>query len=408
MKKLVALLLALVAVMSLAGCQSAEEETVLTILTSDDTSEGGALKAMAEKYTEETGIATEFVEVPYDDMESKLLNMIKADNAPAVVKYASYAAYSDYLLDITDIAPSADDMYLTTSIDGEHTIALAANVSANGMFINKTLFDEAGITVPTGADDLWTWDEFLAAIQTVVDTTEAEYGLVVDHSQQRYSTILFQYGGALYNQDLTKVLVNSEESMNALNMFLGLFESGLSPKSTWVGSEDPSAMFKTGKIAAHLSGNWKLADYTENITDFEWVPVLMPYEEQRSTVFGGNYIYAIDGSGVEEEAKAFLKWFYTAENYAEYCRIGGYLPGQSGVEPVYDMEGMDIFVDELAASPAIAKTYEKIFVAYPDVDWGNVLRDSIDSAIAGDMTAEEVLETSEKAILDTYEAMSVE
>lgn len=94
-------------------------EKELTILTADDTTEGGALKAMAEKYQEETGIKVTMTEVPYGDMETKLLNMIKAGNAPAVVRYSSFAAYSDYLLDISDIAPSQDEMFLATEIDGK-------------------------------------------------------------------------------------------------------------------------------------------------------------------------------------------------------------------------------------------------------------------------------------------------
>ena len=417
MKKMLALTMAVTVTIATVGCGSnsskvgtAEDNTssdakVLTFLTADDSAEGGALQMMANKYGEEKGVEIKFTEVPYDDMETKMLNMIKAGNAPGVVRYAGYANFVDYTLDLADVGVSADDMYLTTEVDGSIK-ALAANVTANGLFINKTLFDQAGVSYPTSEDDIWTWDEFNTALQEVVSNSDAEYGMVMDHSQQRFATMLYQYGGGIFSEDLTQCTIKNAANVTATNKFLEMFENGLMPKSTWAGTEDPSAMFKTGKVAAHFSGNWKLSDYSENITDFEWLPVYMPYETQRATMFGGNYIYALDGSGCEELSVDFLKWFYQPENYAEYCKAGSYLPGRSGVEVEYDVEGLDVFNAELAASPSSVKTYEAVGIKYPGVTWGNVLRDSLDEAIAGGKTTEEVLQDTQDTILETYPEMT--
>lgn len=379
-------------------------EKGMTILTADDTTEGGALKAMAEKYQEETGIKVTMTEVPYGDMETKLLNMIKAGNAPAVVRYSGFAAYSDYLLDITDIAPSQDEMFLATEIDGK-TLALAANATANGMVYNKTLFDQAGIIVPTSEEDLWTWDEFRDVLKTVIKNSDAEYGMVWDHSDNRYNTMLYQYGGSVYNEDMTECLVDSDISQKCMTDFVQMFEDGIMPKSTWAGTEDPQAMFKTGKVAVHMCGNWVMNDYLDNITDFEWAPMLMPKGETRATIAGGNYIYAVDGSGMEEEAKQFLQWFYDPENYAEYCKIGQYLPGRTGVEVEYEAEGMEIFQNELEATPAITQQLNEIGIKYPGSNPGQVYRECIDSVIAGQMTVDDAVTQIKTEICGAYEGM---
>ena len=55
-----------------------------------------------------------------------------------------------------------------------------------------------------------------------------------------------------------------------------------------------------------MAGNWVISDYTQNIKDFEWTPVLMPYEKEKATCLGGNWLYAFDGSGMEDQAKSLI------------------------------------------------------------------------------------------------------
>ena len=71
-----------------------------------------------------------------------------------------------------------------------------------------------------------------------------------------------------------------------------------------------------------------MSDYEDNIKDFEWCPVLMPYATNKATSLGGNYLYAMEGTGQEKEAQIFLEWFFEDENYTEYCSLGNYLPGR--------------------------------------------------------------------------------
>ena len=54
----------------------------------------------------------------------------------------------------------------------------------------------------------------------------------------------------------------------------------------------------------------------------------MPYEKEKATCLGGNWLYAFDGSGVEDQAKMFLEWFYQPENYALYCQTGKLSAGE--------------------------------------------------------------------------------
>lgn len=423
MNRILSILLMVLLVTSLAACSNGNKkdtssgeskekksDVTLTILLSDDMLEGGGFHELAKMYKEETGINVEIIEVPYADLPSKLNNMIRAGNAPAIVRGTEISQFSSHILSLEDTI--SRDVILDARLDAclldDELKALPSNVTANGMLYNKTAFEQAGVDVPTGDGDVWTWDEFVVAVEKVVNNSDVDYGLVWDHSQHRYSTLLYQFGGSLFNKDLTATTIANEKSQSALEFFVSLFDKNIIPKSSWVGTEDPSAMFKTGKVAVHMSGNWKVADYTENIDDFEWGAVVMPYQENRSSVLGGNFVFAIDGSGVEAEAKEFLSWFYSKEVYTKYCEIGQYLPAQKEITPKYESDTLEVFAKELESTPSIAGTDWIISNKYPGLSWGNALRDNIDLVIVGDITVEEALGNAEEVILDTYTDLTAE
>lgn len=107
-KRLLAALLAAAMAASLTACggstdSNASDSEGFKILISDDTSEGGAMADAAKRYTEETGIPVEIVEVPKDDRDTKLANMIQGKDAPALIRTDIYGAYEDQLMDLSDV-----------------------------------------------------------------------------------------------------------------------------------------------------------------------------------------------------------------------------------------------------------------------------------------------------------------
>jgi len=382
-----------------------EKPQPLRILLSDDMLEGGGFHALADRYAEETGIPVEVIEVPYADLQTKLSNMIRAGNSPNIVRTTTFTGFEEHLLDLTGIVDESIVLpaRLPSCLYDGKLVAVPSNVTANGMLYNKSAFAEAGVAVPAGADDLWSWDEFAAAVTEVAEKTDVTYPLVWDHSQHRYATLLYQFGGSFFNEDISSVRIADDRALESLEFFLSLFDNGVMPKSVWIGNEDPSAIFKAGQAAVHMAGNWKIPDYHKNIEGFEWGAVLMPYAERRSSVLGGNFVVAIDNTGLEQETGDFLSWFYSPEVYTEYCEIGLYLPGRLGIKPDFSLPALSVFTDELANTPSIAGTdWGMPAVVYPGLSWGNALQDNIDLAIAGDLTAREALDAAEAVILDTF------
>jgi len=423
MKKFISLLMMLVLVLSLAACGAKEdtketiktdstdgtveetttdvqeepEDVVLDFLWFSDGVETQVMEEIMENYKEENPhVSFNLIEVAFDDLDAKLKTMIAGGNAPALARITNPGLLFNQSIDIAPALGGYDavtSQYMDSlkpyySKDGK-VYGVPMDVTANGMIYNKSLFAEAGVEVPASSSDIWTWDEFEVAIQTVVDKTDAKYGLLWDFSPHRWSTLMYEFGGQFINDEGTKATVNSPEAIAALQYFVDLHKKGIIPESIWLGGENPNNLFRSGTAAAHVSGNWMVSSYRD-IEAFDWGVTYMPIAKNRASVPGGKYLMAFKESDVEEEATKFIGYFMSKENTGKYCSESFFLsPRLDNADLSYEFGGemFTIFSDELANTPqSAASDWSKqdiIPVVYSDI------KEAIVEAILGSMTPEE-------------------
>ncbi|MCH7232023.1 sugar ABC transporter substrate-binding protein [Glycomyces sp. L485] len=333
------------------------DDNTLRFWLSGDANQGGGFQAMADKYEEETGVRIEIDDVPYDDFATRLRNAAQADGLPDLARVTAIdSIWMNRLQDLTDIAAEHGimDNLLVENADGEIP-TIPTDLTAVGMFINKSLFDSAGVAYPTTPEDIWTWEEFIAALRDVKAGTGARYGLVMDASSHRLRSLMYQFGsdGFVRNDDC--VYETDDQAAAALELFADINDDDIMPRSVWVSGDDPNALFKSGQVAAYYSGSWQVADFTQNIADFEWASVYMPAQERRATNLGGGLMVAFDGSKAQQ-AYDFVNWLYSAENYTEISEISGFLPVTEGLDIDYGdfQTSFDMYNDEVAASDPIS------------------------------------------------------
>ena len=80
----------------------------------------------------------------------------------------------------------------------------------------------------------------------------------------------------MLNSDLTASNFNTDETKRAVSFFKDLHDEGIIPTSVWLGSENPNNLFRTGQVAMHFAGSWMIANYKEEITDFDWGVTYLP------------------------------------------------------------------------------------------------------------------------------------
>jgi len=366
MKIRTTLVLAVVGALALASCAGGSEPkdsasgkpVTLKFMLSGDGTQGGGYQAMADKYKAETGVTVEIVDVPNDDLMTKLRNGAQAGDFPALAAASTVdPLWMDKLLDLSKIAKERKIMPSLLLKNHKNEIAtLPTSLTAVGLFVNKTLFDKAGVAYPTAGQKAWTWDEYIAALKKVQAATGAKYGMVMDPSAHRLRSFLYQFGskGVEKSKD-GKFSVNSK-TKPALEFFKKLNDDKIMPRSVWLSGDDPSALFKSGQVAAYYSGVWQVTDFSQNITAFEWASAKMPVEPVTATNLGTGWIVAYKGTGVEKETLKFIDWLYAPKNYTELSTIAGLLPVEKGLD-IKDKAASasyDLYNEEIAASDPIA------------------------------------------------------
>ncbi|WP_270167313.1 ABC transporter substrate-binding protein [Paenibacillus sp. SYP-B4298] len=391
---------------SALGSKESGKQVTLDFLWFSDGVEGDVIKKLIKEYEGATpNVKINLIEVAFKDLNTKLKTMISGGSPPALARMTDTGGFAKQALDLTPYVGSAEEFtgqfmdsiqpYYVT--DGK-IIAAPMDVTANGLLYNKTLFDKAGVSVPTDPNNVWTWDEFEASLRQVMDKGGAKYGLVWDVTPHRWSTLLYQFGGSMISADGTKAAINSAEGVQALDYFNKLHKDGIMPASVWLGSENPNNLFRSGTVAAHLAGNWMLSNY-KDITAFEWGVAYMPKGKIRSSVPGGKYLMAFQGSKVEKEAAEFIKWATSKDINGRYNQESLFISPRKDndkLDYAFGKEMFEVFANELANTPPLAANDWSRQTVIPK--FSTDLKDNIVSVLFDKKTSQEALDETAKLI----------
>lgn len=408
MRRVLGLSLALLMVIAVAGSALAATKTLDFIWFSDG-EEGRVMQSLIDRYeAENPDIEIRLIEVPYSELNQRLRTMVAGGEPPALARITDPIALKDALLDLTPYLDDPEEFvnqfkpatipYIYT--DGK-VVGVPVDMTANGVFYNKTFFDMAGIEVPGPGDEPWTWEEWVEVLKTVVAKSPARYGMVFDFTPHRFSTLIYQAGGRIFDEE-GNVSLNTPEVVRAVEFFVQLHREGLMPESVWLGSENPNTLFRAGIAAMHFSGNWMITNYRNEIQQFEWGVVPLPKDKIRSSVPGNKFVGSFANTKYPEEAAEFIKWFASQPINAEFSERSFFISARNdnlALNYEYGSEMFEIFGNDLNVTPAYAGT-----------DWSNPnmpqvhpeIRAWVVEAIMGNVTPEEAAakmqEAAEKAI----------
>ncbi|URN96272.1 MAG: sugar ABC transporter substrate-binding protein [Candidatus Pristimantibacillus lignocellulolyticus] len=411
-KGLILLVFTLVLSLVVAGCgstnntegnssDSSKKNVKLDFVWFSDGDEGKVMENIIADYEKEnTNVDIQLIEVAYNDLSTKLKTMVSGGKPPALARISTteIGSFSNFAVDLGEQLDGVDT-FTSQFIDSikpyyvidNKVVASPMDVTANGIIYNKTLFDQAGVAVPTSSDDIWTWDEFNASLKEVMEKSDAKYGLVWDFTPHRWSTLLYQFGGSMINSEGTEGTINNEAGIEAVNYFKKMHDDGIIPKSIWLGGENPNNLFRTGTVAAHLSGNWMVSNY-KDITDFEWGVTYMPIAKNRSSVPGGKFVMAFQKSGVEEEAANFIAYLSSKEVNSKFNQESLFMSPRkdsADLDYAFGKEMFAIFADELNNTiPAAAEDWSKQTIV---PKFSSDLKDGLVEVLAEGATAEEML-----------------
>jgi alpha-1,4-digalacturonate transport system substrate-binding protein len=318
MKRLLVLLMVIAALSLFA-------DTVLMWFT--DGPDFDLITEQTNRFTKQTNEKVVILNLPYYlEYKPKLAAMAKAGSPPDVARETDLLPWLDYAIDLKPLVEKYTGMQFEKWLDNVSfykagfkklyekygkVIGIPYTSDAHAIFYNKEIFKKAGIEPPK--DRPWTIDEWYAAMKKIKQSGVARYALVYDFSPYRFSNLLYVFGGGIWDREGKNIIIDSKESIEALEFFVKLHDEDLIPKAVWLTGDAPAKYFQNGLAAMYVSGTWMLAQLREQLK-FDWGVIMWPYKRERAVMTGGKYIVPFTEKG------AALAFFLTNEqNLAEFA-----------------------------------------------------------------------------------------
>jgi multiple sugar transport system substrate-binding protein len=153
-----------------------------------------------------------------------------------------------------------------------------------------------------------------------------------------FMSLLWQFGGDLYNEDASQTAWNSEAGVEALTWQRSLVEDGYSPPN--VASDADYIAFKNEKNSFHWDGIWQTQDLAK--TSVPWAVAPLPQIGSQKAAWAGSHNLVImrQKSANEDKLQAsrvFLNWI--SEKSIEWAKAGQ-VPARNSVRESAEFKGL--------------------------------------------------------------------
>jgi len=241
-----------------------------------------------------------------------------------------------------------------------------------GFYYNKALMEEAGLD-PNKPPQ--TRDEYESALSEmkaagIQGTWVSPFPFT---GVLQWESLLWQFGGDLYNSDVTKATFNSDAGVEALTWLVDLVKDGHSPKD--VAQDAEYVAFQNGKNAFHWNGIWQINAFKE-IKDLDWGVAPVPQIGDEKAVWSGSHNFVImnkqplDDNKVQA-SKVFINWI--SQRSIDWAKAGQ-VPARNSVRESQEFQS-------LQEQSELAKQVDYVHFVPPEPGIADVQLGSFDQAV---------------------------
>ena len=311
-----------------------QAKTLTVVLLANASTQEVIQNFLKEYSREHSGIDFNVSIVQYSALTAKINTLVTAGEPPDILEVttAYIQTYAEQALDLAQYTNGADLLkrylpsYQAFIRAGDKVIGIPIEATVNGLFYNKDLFQEAGVSAPSDPDHVWTWAEFKETLGKVMKLPSCRIGVAFDCSVQRWSNLLYQANGRWISEDGKSILPNRAAAEQALAYFRNLVEAKLVPTSSWPGKTDGGPLFETGVTALMWAGNWELKTLVGSGTRFPFGTTYFPKDVIRAACPGGEFLIGFKKSPNHEDAGKALLWWADPSTTKRYLEsLGGSL-----------------------------------------------------------------------------------
>ena len=356
-------------------------------------------KALAAKYTEQTGVPVEVVTAASGQYETTLMSELAKSDAPTLVQVngpVGLANWKDYCYDLTGTPVAGEltsDAYALK--DGDATLGIAYVIESYGIITNKTLLEKAGYTV----DDIQSFAD-LKKVAEDITARKDELGFAAftsagmdGSSDWRFKThlanlpIYFEYQeDGISSTDAIK----GSYLDNYKNIFdLYINNATCDPKELAGKTGDDSRNeFLAGEAVFFQNGSWEynnlVGDGKFSDDDVTMIPIYVGAgdEANQGLCTGTENFWCVNKEAPEEDIQATLDFIYwcvsSEEGTKAMADMGFVIPFKAA------QESQNVFVKADTELTAAGKTpVSWNFTTMPSEEWKNGVGSALTAYAAG-------------------------
>lgn len=409
---LVFLLATLMLALALPGVAQDVVELRMTWYT--DGNEDEVMRDLLDRFEmENSDIRVVMDNVPYQaGILEALPVQLAAGEGPDMARVTNLGGLAEFYLDLTphlsDPAYWEDSFggtlgWLRLAGDSDGIHGFPTQLTITGPIINRTLFEQAGVAVPSDATDQVSWEEWAAAANEVADALEIPFPMAMDRSGHRFAGPAISMGAQYFDADGHPTVAGDEGFRNMAELFVNWHHEGTMPLEIWAantGYAGANEEFGNSQVVFYMSGSWQVGQFTEQIGDaFDWQVVPNPCGPGGCTGMpGGAALVAIGDTEHPAEVARVMEYLASEDILGEFSARTLFIPAHRGLATTgVDFEtDLDLAMNALVTFTAQVGTLEQTafdLQAYPNSRIVfDASRDRLTQAIVGELTLDEAIE----------------
>ena len=389
---------------------SVSAQVVLRMTWYDDGNEGPVMRELLDRFeAENPDIIVVMDTVPYAaGILQSLPLQLASGQGPDLVRVTQLGANMQYYLDLRPYLSDPDywDANFGPFFDwmrpaGSDAIpGFMTQLTVVAPFINRTLFDQAGIAVPEGPT---TWEEWAAVTRRVAEATGTPFAMIMDRSGHRLTAPAISQGAQFFDAD-GKPKVDDPGMRAMMQLMIDWHADGTMNPDIWIGSGGSYVAglpeFVGARVVMYVAGSWQVGALARDVGDaFDWQVVPNPCGPAACTGMpGGAGVVAIADTKHPAEVVRLMEYLTREEVLAEFYARTLFIPGHlglaaSGVEFATDLDlakdALNVFAGQVPLIHQIAHAMQ----AYPlNTPYFDAIRDRLTQVFVGELTLDQALE----------------
>ena len=347
MKRVSTLILVIAMLLSLGATALAQDAAEISFMCYENGNECSVYEDLLSRFSEDNpGIIVNVDTVPYTTVRDQLRVQVEAGQAPDMARITDFAGMSGFYLDLRPLME--DPALLEENVPGAILAAFRAEGDEDGLygfpdaatvtapFVNATLFEQAGVDMPSDVMDEPNWGDWLAALDQVAQATGVRYSMAIDNKGHRFAGPAMSMGADFFDEDGNFDLADDEGFRAFAVILKDLMDAGKTPAETWLGTSQYTSAadyFINVETVMYFSGSWQIGRFSADIGDaFDWMVVPNPYGPGGSTgVAGGAAIVGYAATEHPEAVAAVMEYLLQPEVYGELSSRTLGIPGHNAV-----------------------------------------------------------------------------